>query len=79
MYKMIKAVTLDGIDKLEGIASIHSLNGYFLFVSIVGVFALFSIILSDSLTISLVVAISLVCFLALLFPQAQRAAHVRIK
>lgn len=29
MYKMIKAVTLDGMDKLEGIAAIHSLYGYF--------------------------------------------------
>lgn len=29
MYKMIKAVTHDGIDRLEGIAKIHSLRGYF--------------------------------------------------
>ena len=36
MYKMIKAVTLDGIDKLEGIASIHSLNGYFYTEPIIG-------------------------------------------
>ena len=29
MYKMIKAVSHDGIDKLIGIAAIHSLYGYF--------------------------------------------------
>jgi hypothetical protein len=29
MYKMIKAVTHDGIDKLIGIAVVHSLYGWF--------------------------------------------------
>lgn len=29
MYKMIKAVGHDGVDKLDYIASIHSLYGYF--------------------------------------------------
>lgn len=36
MYKMIKATTLDGVDKLEGIAAIHSLNGYFLTEPLIG-------------------------------------------
>ena len=36
MYKMIKAATLDGVDKLEGIAAIHSLYGYFLSEPLIG-------------------------------------------